>query len=127
MQNALTCSSLIHDAKCEEWTFEYASKRLTIRLNHGDGASGIINLIFEDVYVHHMTSCDYWGASPHIYGFELIASMSSGLYKQMIDEIKNMGYVNSRMSDDRKLIEARIQFTSGDLLTVLCQHVIIEE
>lgn len=127
MQNVSVCSSLIHDTICEKWTFEYASKRLTVHLKYGNDLSDAMNVIFEDVYAHHMISCDYWGASPHIYGLEFIDPMSSSLYKQLIDEIRNMGYANSRMSDSSKFIEARIQFISGDILIVLCKHVIIEK
>ena len=126
-ENVSSCSALLHDATCEKWTFEYGSKTLTMLIRCGRDISSPKNVVFEGVYAHNMKSCDYWGPSPHLFGIELILPESSDLYKQLTDEIKNMCYENLLEDKVRELFEARIQFTSGDVLAVLCQRVMIDE
>ena len=44
-----------------------------------------------------------------------------------MDEIVNAGYDDPFDRERGACIEARLQFTSGDVLTVLCRQVMIEE
>lgn len=127
MENVSHCSALLHDAKCEKWTFEYGSKTLTMLIKRGRDISSTQNIVFEGVYAHNMKSCDYWGPSPHLWGIELITPESSYLYKQLTDEINNMCYATPFEDKAKELFEARIQFTSGDVLAVLCHRVMIDK
>lgn len=124
-ENALDCSGSLHDAACEKWTFDYESKTLTMNVRCERDKSAFRNVIFEGVYAHNMVSCGYWGPSPYLFGIELITPGSSGLYKQIIDYIQNAPYDNPFEDKMNELYEAKVQFTSGDVLSVLCQHVII--
>ncbi len=125
--NTSLCSSWIHDAVCEAWAFEYAQRRLTLRISCDGNRSDAKSIIFEGVYAQHMVSCAFWGASPYIFGLELIEPASSEIYKQLMDEIVNAGYDDPFDCERGACIEARLQFTSGDVLTVLCRQVMIEE
>lgn len=125
-ENVLDCSELLHDAECEKWTFEYKSKTLTMSIRCERGKPAYKNVVFEGVYAHNMVSCDSWGPSPYLFGIERMGAESSGLYKQIMDEARNAHDENSFKSKTSELYEVRVQFTSGDALSVLCQRVRID-
>lgn len=92
---------------------EYKNKKYIIRF------CGVIG--FE------MTSCDFWGKSPHILDFEYIEHNSRIVIPKLYN-IKNNSQINPmcKLTDDSKYIETTITFASGDKLIVACEYIALE-
>lgn len=114
-------AAMLHDAVCEKWTFDYGGKELMLFFQSDDGKKH--RMIYRGVYAHQMVSCDFWGASPHIYGLEELEKQSGVLYKQLIETAAGEESFISELADS---IETKMQFISGDVLRVLCKSVSIE-
>lgn len=114
----------LHDAVCEKWTFDYQNKELVLFFQSDDGEDH--RMIYHDVYAHQMVSCDFWGSSPHIYGFEVLEKQSGFLYSQLVQTITRGNYGESFISELADSIETEMQFISGDVLRVLCKSVSVE-
>lgn len=113
---------ILHDAVCERWVFDYAEKSLTLFFKTRPG-----KVVFHDVYAHETTSCDYWGPSPHIYAWRMLEGKARSLYPRVMREIQNNGYDCARIQHGMDCLELEITFISGDIMTVLCDKVTIEE
>lgn len=51
--------TMLHDAVCEKWTFDYTRKELILFFQSDDGEKH--RMIYRGVYAHQMVSCDFWG------------------------------------------------------------------
>lgn len=114
----------LHDAVCEKWTFDYQNKALMLFFQSDDGRKH--RMIYHDVYAHQMVSCDFWGPSPHIYGFEAVEKQSGYLYSQLVQTITRGNYGEAFIGELADSIETEMQFISGDVLRVLCKSISVE-
>ena len=73
-----------------------------------------------------MVSCDFWGPSPRIYGFEIVEKQSGFLYNQLVQTIAHEACEESFISELADGIETKRQFISGDVLYVLCKSISVE-
>lgn len=126
MKNALPTPigdwmTMLHDAVCEKWTFDYARKELTLFLQSDDGEKH--RMIYRGVYAHQMVSCDFWGPSPHIYGCDVLEKQSGVLYNQLVQTAASEESFINELADS---VETKMQFISGDVLRVLCKSVSAE-
>lgn len=118
--------SLVHDRICKKWTFDYTDNRLDLQLLRQSSETESIILRFNDVFIHNMVSCDYWGASPHVHTIEFKKQEESPLYTHIMDDIYNGGNSSERINENTVCIEAKVIFTSGNVLSILCRDILME-
>lgn len=117
-------SLMIHDRKCEYCHFNYESKEMDIQLSSEIGDKhDVIHLKFSNVYCYEMIACDFWAPSPHVFDGTIISNRSGMLYQRVMKEIKANDYIFARLENNAECIEVQIQYSSGDLLTILCDMV----
>ena len=114
----------LHDAVCEKWSFDYGHKELVLFFQSDDGKKH--RMTYRGVYAHQMVSCDFWGPSPRIYGFEVVEKQSGLLYNQLVQTITREAYEESFISELTNGIETKMKFISGDVLFVLCKSILVE-
>ena len=73
-----------------------------------------------------MTSCDFWGHSPHILDFEYMESENRLIIPKLFDKEKLYPGC-SRLTKQEEYIETLITFSSGDQLRIACQEIVIED
>ena len=109
-------SSLLHDAVCLGWNFDYQHKQLTMQLDGEDSIEKPYQITFRNVFGHEMISCDFWGPSPHLLGWSALTGEQRRLYPRYVDEIEKNGYTFARLLPGEKCMEVEVLFTSGDVL-----------
>ena len=113
----------IHDKECLGWVFSYNNKELTLKLfDEQTNIRWII--VFFNVLVHEVITCDTWGASPYIYNWS---------YVNDNDQTKH-NRINYMNKEDESIIiystdknEFVITFASGDTMKILCDKVLIRK
>ena len=116
--------AILHDAVCEKWSFDYGHKELMLFFQSADGKK--YRMIYRGVYAHQMVSCDFWGPSPRIYGFEVVEKQSGLLYNQLVQTVACEACEEPFISELADSIETEMQFISGDVLCVLCKSISVE-
>lgn len=124
ISDLLNSMTILHDAVCEKWTFDYSHKELMLFFQSTDGKTH--RMVYHDVYAHQMVTCDFWGVSPNIYGCKVIEKQSGFLYNQLVQTITSENYEESFISELADGIETEMQFISGDVLLVLCKSISVE-
>lgn len=72
-----------------------------------------------------MTSCDFWGSSPHILDFEYVEKSDNTIIAQLLKKRDNDAYPFCTLTNREKYIEIMITFVSGDQLKIACESIII--
>ena len=116
-------SSLLHDAVCLGWNFDYQHKQLIMQLDGEDSIEKPYQITFRNVLGHEITPCDFWGPSPHLLGWSALTGEQRRLYPRYVDEIEKNGYTFARLLPGEKYMEVEVLFTSGDALAVLCENI----
>lgn len=116
----------IHDDILEEFCFDRAEKKLHLSIIKEEGGDRIRSSIdFVHVIGFEMTSCDFWGASPHILDFEYVEKNDNTIIPKLFEIKDNNGYQFCALNDREKYIETIITFVSGDRLIIACGSIII--
>lgn len=120
----LSSTTILHDAVCENYTFDYSHKQLILFFQSADGEKQ--RMIYHDVYAHQMVTCDFWGPWPHIYGCHVVEKKSVLLYNQLVEMITHENCDESFLRELADSVEMEMQFISGDILLVLRKSISIE-
>ena len=113
----------IHDYTFLNLKVNYKKKSVQIEIQPPHTDAKKERIIFSNMIGLEMVSCDFWGSSPHILDLETLPSSKQKLIKSLFQEKSDNGYTFSRLSNESKFIEIVITFTSGDRLTIACEHV----
>lgn len=114
----------LHDDILKNLIFHRNSKNLHVSLSKSWPTQEKYTIDFLQVIGFEMTSCDFWGASPHILDFEYVENgkLISKLFS------KRTEYDSfCTLKQQKDYIETVLTFTSGDTLTVACEKVVIGE
>ena len=112
----------IHDHIFNSMQFDYREKNIYIEITATGSSNQKYTIEFRNVIGFDMVSCDFWGKSPHILSFEFIKPSNYRLIKTLLEE-KNNNYFCSNLSKNKTFIETVFVFTSGDKLTIACEHI----
>ena len=110
----------IHDSVITNVEIDYEKKRVVLPLEMEWGKWKHCTVAFCDVYRFHMSMCDTWGPSPHIFDWELLPRGEGELFRLCEDEA---AHGDSRFSAADDALELMIQLTSGDSIAVLCREI----
>ena len=116
-----TPSVCLHDSVFEDFHFNRDKKELYLKLLKEDFKSPF-TIIFYNVVGFEMTSCDFWGASPHVLDFEYVTPQHSVIIPKAMEECRKY---NLPLFQDKSFFETIITFTSGDTLSVACERILI--
>ncbi len=79
-------SIYIHDDMLESLEFSHFKKRLQLSVLKGDPQdTRRLSVEFFDVIGFEVSSCDFWGASPHILDFECVVKDDYSLTSKLFD------------------------------------------
>ena len=114
----------LHDDILENLIFHRNSKNLHLSLSKSWPTQEEYTIDFLQVIGFEMTSCDFWGASPHILDFEYVENgrLISKLFSKRTEYDSFCA-----LKQQKDYIETVLTFISGDTLTVACEEVVIGE
>lgn len=116
----------IHDDILEGLYFNRAEKKLHLSILKDCKSDDIRFFIdFFDVIEFKMTSCDFWGRSPHILDFEYIEPSENTMIPKLFKKKEINNFTSCSLDDPQKYIETVITFISGDQLLVACKSIVI--
>ena len=81
---------------------------------------------FLDVIGFEMSSCDFWGESLRILGFEYVPPESQVLVPRLFNKKQEGGesFAFCKMKNRESYLETLMTFRSGDQLRVACENII---
>lgn len=111
----------LHDDVLTEFRFDRAAYRATLLISSRE--KGNYKAFFHDVIGFEMTSCDFWGPSPHILDFEYVEATARILIPKLRKENEKSSIPRRNPIDDEHYIETVLTFSSGDLLRIACKTI----
>lgn len=116
----------IHDDILEEFCFNRTEKKLHLTiLKEEEFNNKRFSIDFLHVIGFEMTSCDFWGSSPHILDFEYVEHNNNTIIPKLFERKNNNDYPYCPLNHREKYFETIITFVSGDQLIVACENIII--
>lgn len=114
----------LHDDILTEIRFDRAA--YTAVLLFFSQEKGQYYVSFFGVIGFEMTSCDYWGASPHILDFELVESNECILISKLSAKGEEYAITRREPIDNSNYIETVLTFSSGDCFRIACKEIQID-
>lgn len=116
----------IHDDILYELRFYRLEKRIKLIIEKELDETKKYIIEFIKVIGFEMTSCDFWGRSPHILEFEYVEVNDRIIIPKLF--IKEKLYPGcSSLTKEKNYIETLITFTSGDQLRIACEEIVMED
>lgn len=115
----------IHDDILEEFCFNREEKKLHLTIIKAETDDKRVSIDFLHVIGFLMTSCDFWGCSPHIFDFEYVKHNDNVIIPKLFQKKDNDDCLICSLKEQEKYIETKMIFTSGDELIVACESVVI--
>lgn len=116
----------IHDDILKEFTFNRAEKKLHLSIVKEEKFNSVrFSIDFLNVIGFEMTSCDFWGRSPHILDFEYVEKDNTTIIPKLFKMKNNNDYPFCTLDIQEEYIETIITFISGDQLIIACKSIII--
>ncbi len=117
----------LHDDIFEEMSFFRDDRRLYLSGKKSEWEAGSDDMIFSmnfmNVIGFEMTSCDFWGMSPHIFSFYYVEANENIIIPKLFKEKNDNNYEYSSLIEPEKYFESEISFISGDRLRVACESI----
>lgn len=118
----------LHDAILQNLNFNYFEKNLTIQLGVDGIPNSYLELNFSETIGFNITSCDFWGKSPHVLDFEYIEKNECELLSSLRETKTEFPYNPlCKLNEDEVFWECLFTFSSGDTLRVVCETLTILE
>ena len=116
----------IHDDILEEFCFNRTEKKLHLSILKFEGfGSKRFSIDFLHVIGFEMTSCDFWGSSPHILDFEYVEKNDNVIIPKLFEIKDSNDCTYCTLNNQEEYIETKITFSSGDQLIIACKSIII--
>lgn len=116
----------IHDNILDLLTFIRAEKKIHLSiLKNTELADTKFSIDFFNVIGFEMSSCDFWGYSPHILDFEYLKQEQNTLIPKFFEMKKSNNYQFCTLKEQEKYFEILFTFSSGDTLLIACETMII--
>ncbi len=116
-----------HDDIFIGFHFDLERHNLIVSIEKNNPNAGYFsqNIEFQDVVGIEMTSCNFWGISPHIFNFEYIMPCNSTLISKLYQLKNSDNFPCCTLKKPTDYIETTIHLTSGDKITVACERIVI--
>ncbi len=111
----------LHDDSFVEFRFDRISYKAILCLY--SYKKHCYEITFHGVIGIEMTSCDFWGPSPHVLDFEFIETNNRILIPRLIAEEKKFPFPGSTPISNENYIETVLTFTSGDHFRIACESI----
>lgn len=114
----------IHDDIFENMIFHHKSRMLELFMR--GQSNGEYKICYNKVIGFDMTSCRFWGESPHVLDFEYVCDDKRTLLPRLYgikDQCRNNKMFDCEPIDNNDYIETVVWFVSGDKLTVVCEYI----
>ena len=114
----------IHDDIFNNLLYDKKTSTLKFSLSKSNDYESMYEINYINVVAFEMTSCDYWGESPHILDFEYVEYSNCKLLPKLYEEQKKMPYnPECKLIYKKEYIETIVTFTSGDQMIVVCEYI----
>ena len=118
----------LHDAIFHNLNFNFWEKKLTLQFEIESDTNLYVQFNFLETIGFNMTSCDFWGRSPHVLDFEYIESEKYNLLSNLTErKNKSPHHPLCVLNSDKKFWECLFTFSSGDTLRIVCSTLQIEQ
>lgn len=116
----------IHDDILNQLLFDRTKCEILLLITKSNNMNNEYAIKFVNVVGFEMTSCNFWGISPHILDFEYVEYENRTLLPKLhyIKESSEIHHL-CKLVTNINYIETIITFTSGDKLTIACEYIII--
>ena len=122
--NIINTEIYIHDDIFNNLLYDKNSNTLRLLLSKSNECEDKYEINYINVIAFEVTSCDYWGKSPHILDFEYVEYSNCKLLPALYEKQKKMPYnPECRLTYKKEYIDTIITFTSGDQMTVVCEYI----
>ena len=111
----------IHDDILNELTFDRNEKKLTLFFESLTEPRNFYHIICNNVLSFDITSCNFWGESPHVLDFEYVSEPEEILFLRLKD--MHQSHFDSLCNLNKKCFESIITFVSGDELRIVCEEI----
>lgn len=117
----------MHDDIFYQMSYDWNTKNLYLMFakERNDNETYIIQ--FMNTIGFNMTSCEFWGPSPHVLDFEYLEHNERTLIPQLY-EIYNNNPKDPicKLRSNIDYIETAITFKSGDKLIIACEYIVLD-
>jgi len=114
----------IHDDIVDELHFWRSSKKLHLSVKKENGNDYSIDYL--EVIGFEITSCDFWGSSPHILDFEYVEKLENTIIPALFMKNNTSSTLFCSLDNQDAYFESKITFSSGDCLKVACKSINID-
>ena len=117
----------LHDYIMTQLTFDRIKNEMMIHLI-SDGCTPYPKVLkFFNVVGFEMSSCDFWGSSPHIFDFEYVCHDKRSVLPSLHRLGQEYGTIDPfcKILDTLDYIETRFTFSSGDRLNIACEYIVV--
>ncbi len=122
--NIINSEIYIHDDIFNNLLYEKDSNTLKLLLSKANEYESKYEINYINVIAFEMTSCNYWGKSPHILDFEYVEHNNCKLLPALYEKQKGMPYnPECKLACKNDYIETVITFSSGDQMIVVCESI----
>lgn len=118
----------IHDSFFTGFCYDYLQKQIDLScVNYFLNKKFFFK--FQKVLSFDMQSCNFWGSDNRILWIELVeeSSFMKGLVEQEEAINGSLPFIPSVLDNTEKLLEIKIQISSGDVLFIICELVEFQE
>lgn len=115
----------IHDDILEDLHFDHIKYKLRLTVADELVEENKYYIDFLNVVGFKMSSCDFWGRSPHIFDFEYVDSDDNTIVLELLKRVQKDS--PCRLDNPKKYFESVITFTSGDRLIVACESIVFSD
>lgn len=116
----------LHDDFLDDMRFNFLEKKLHLSVLYFRDRSHRYSVDFLDVIGFEMSSCDFWGGSLRILGFEYVPQENQVLVLRLFNKKQEGGesFAFCKMKSRENYLETLMTFASGDQLRVACENII---
>lgn len=117
----------VHDDILQQVVFNRSNHSLELYIIKYNNEKVTYTIKFIETVGFEMTSCNYWGESPHILDFEYLDHAHNVLLPRLFSRYCDEFAPFCKLSVDKSYIETLMTFSSGDQLRVVCEYIMIDE
>lgn len=114
----------IHDDIIKHIKYDCLNSKLTLLVMADNDEKNEYTIVFTNVVGLELTSCDYWGRSPHVLDFEYVSYEKRTLLPRLLNAERDYPLsLHCKLITNKKYIETIVTFTSGDKMIIACEYI----
>ncbi len=114
----------VHDMLFHGIQYNYEQDNIEVNLESPPMMnSNNLKIVFHGVLGFNMVACTFWGESPHVLSFYCKPKGDQIIVTQLSEEAQKYNYNSKKFNPNNNYIEAILELSSGDRLTIACHAI----